>query len=61
MVQTIRKQTLIMLEARGYGRTHELFKEVFGMTTRGVYFALVSCKVLRGGAVRLGATARPGE
>jgi hypothetical protein len=40
--QIIRKQTLIMLEQRGYARQHELFKDVFAMTTKGVYFVCVS-------------------
>ncbi|WWC88002.1 uncharacterized protein L201_002904 [Kwoniella dendrophila CBS 6074] len=35
----IRKQTLILLENRGIPRTHESFKDVFGMTTKGTYFA----------------------
>lgn len=39
---TIRKQTLLLLEARGYSREHDMFKDVFGMATKGTYFALVS-------------------
>nr|XP_018264910.1 uncharacterized protein I303_03091 [Kwoniella dejecticola CBS 10117]OBR87068.1 hypothetical protein I303_03091 [Kwoniella dejecticola CBS 10117] len=35
----IRKQTLVLLEQRSIPRTHELFKDVFGMTTKGTYFA----------------------
>ncbi|GFZ43255.1 hypothetical protein JCM24511_00974 [Saitozyma sp. JCM 24511] len=35
----IRKQTLVLLESRGVGRDHDLFKDVFGMTTKGTYFA----------------------
>ena len=31
-----------MLEARGYARQYDLFKEVFAMTTKGVYFVCVS-------------------
>ncbi|RXK42587.1 hypothetical protein M231_00141 [Tremella mesenterica] len=34
----IRKQTLVLLESRGISRDHENFKEVFSMTTKGVYF-----------------------
>ncbi|WWC68451.1 uncharacterized protein I206_102379 [Kwoniella pini CBS 10737] len=34
----IRKQTLVLLENREISRNHELFKEVFGMTTKGTYF-----------------------
>lgn len=40
--QTIRKQTHLLLDARGCPREHEMFKDVFGMTTKGTYFALVS-------------------
>ncbi|WVQ97058.1 hypothetical protein IAU59_004168 [Kwoniella sp. CBS 9459] len=36
---TIRKQCLVLLELRGIARTHEAFKDVFGMTTKGTYFA----------------------
>lgn len=35
----IRKQTLVLLESRGVMRENEQFKDVFGMTTKGVYFA----------------------
>lgn len=41
--QVIRKQTLVLMEEKGYPRSHESFKDVFGMTTKGTYFALVSC------------------
>ncbi|RSH85802.1 uncharacterized protein EHS24_003982 [Apiotrichum porosum] len=37
---TIRKQTHLLLDARGCPREHEMFKDVFGMTTKGTYFAL---------------------
>ena len=40
--QAIRKQTLLMLEDRGFGRDHEMFKDIFGMATKGTYFAFVS-------------------
>ncbi|TYJ54949.1 hypothetical protein B9479_004361 [Cryptococcus floricola] len=36
---SIRKQTLLLLELRGIPRTHDLFKDIFGVTTKGVYFA----------------------
>ncbi|ORY28630.1 hypothetical protein BCR39DRAFT_200190 [Naematelia encephala] len=36
----IRKQTLLLMNGRGYAREHELFKDVFGMTTKGTNFAL---------------------
>lgn len=36
---SIRKQTLLLLEERGVSRTNDLFKEIFGITTKGVYFA----------------------
>ncbi|WVF70689.1 hypothetical protein IAT40_005482 [Kwoniella sp. CBS 6097] len=36
---TIRKQCLVLLESRGIARTHELFKDVFAMATKGTYFA----------------------
>ncbi|OCF32903.1 hypothetical protein I316_05540 [Kwoniella heveanensis BCC8398] len=36
---TIRKQCLVLLETRGIPRTHESFKDVFGMATKGTYFA----------------------
>jgi hypothetical protein len=32
----------VLLESRGVGRDHDLFKDVFGMTTKGTYFAFVS-------------------
>ncbi|KAK8865718.1 hypothetical protein IAR55_000864 [Kwoniella newhampshirensis] len=35
----IRKQTLVLLEGRGISRTHDMFKDVFAMTTKGAYFA----------------------
>ncbi|WWD18103.1 hypothetical protein CI109_102551 [Kwoniella shandongensis] len=35
----VRKQTLVLLEGRGISRSHEMFKDVFGMTTKGAYFA----------------------
>ncbi|WRT65868.1 uncharacterized protein IL334_002819 [Kwoniella shivajii] len=35
----IRKQTLVLLESRGISRTHDSFKDVFGMTTKGTSFA----------------------
>lgn len=41
-MQIIRKQTLVLMEEKGYSRSHEVFKDVFGMTTKGTYFALVS-------------------
>lgn len=31
------------MESRGCSRSHAEFKELFGMVTRGAYFALVSC------------------
>ncbi|KAI9635002.1 uncharacterized protein MKK02DRAFT_43683 [Dioszegia hungarica] len=34
----IRKQALVVMESRGYPRDHELFKDIFGMTIKGVYF-----------------------
>nr|ODO02328.1 hypothetical protein L204_01061 [Cryptococcus depauperatus CBS 7855] len=36
---SIRKQTLSLLEERGVLRTHDEFKEIFGATTKGVYFS----------------------
>ncbi|WVQ85493.1 hypothetical protein IAT38_007658 [Cryptococcus sp. DSM 104549] len=36
---SIRKQTMNLLDSRGIGRNHELFKDMFGTTTKGVYFA----------------------
>ncbi|WVR05675.1 hypothetical protein IAU60_002697 [Kwoniella sp. DSM 27419] len=36
---TIRKQALVLLEARGVWRTHDSFKDVFAMVTKGAYFA----------------------
>ncbi|KAL7423736.1 hypothetical protein Q5752_001318 [Cryptotrichosporon argae] len=35
----VRKQTAVALEVRGLGRGDGAFKDVFGMTTKGVYFA----------------------
>jgi len=40
--QTVRKQTLLLLESSGYPRDHDLFKELFSMVTKGTYFAFVS-------------------
>jgi hypothetical protein len=40
--QTIRKQALVLLEARGYQRHHDIFKDVFSMCTKGTYFVFVS-------------------
>lgn len=37
------------MESRGCSRSHNEFKEIFGMVTRGAYFALVSC-IIRGRA-----------
>ncbi|OWZ70758.1 hypothetical protein AYX14_03814 [Cryptococcus neoformans] len=36
---SICKQTLLLLEGRGVSRTNDLFKEIFGITTKGAYFA----------------------
>ncbi|WVQ71205.1 hypothetical protein IAR50_000730 [Cryptococcus sp. DSM 104548] len=36
---SIRKQTLLLLEQRGIARTHDIFKDIFGVTTKGAYFA----------------------
>jgi hypothetical protein len=38
----IRKRAMQAMESRGCSRSHDDFKEVFGMVTRGAYFALVS-------------------
>lgn len=38
----IRKRTMQAMESRGCSRSHSEFKEIFGMVTRGAYFALVS-------------------
>ena len=32
---------MVLLEERGVARSHEDFKDVFGMTTKGAYFAFV--------------------
>lgn len=42
LYQSIRKQTMLLLESSGYARDHELFKEIFSMVTKGTYFAFVS-------------------
>ncbi|KAK4684221.1 hypothetical protein P7C73_g5971, partial [Tremellales sp. Uapishka_1] len=36
---SIRKQTMVLLESRGCARDHASFRDVFGITTKGVYFA----------------------
>jgi hypothetical protein len=33
---------MLLMEERGCGRNHDIFKDVFGMSTKGTYFALVS-------------------
>lgn len=38
----IRKRAMQAMESRGCTRSHPEFKDVFGMVTRGAYFALVS-------------------
>ena len=48
-MQSIRKQTLLLLETRGFPRDHDQFKDVFSMTTRGTYFAFVSCSLVLSG------------
>lgn len=36
---------MVVMESRGYSRDHEIFKDVFAMTTKGVYFVFVSSSV----------------
>lgn len=43
LIQSIRKWTAVMLDAAGIARDHVLFKEIFGIVTKGSYFGLVSC------------------
>lgn len=45
-VKVIRKQTLVLLESRGYARQHKQFKDIFAMVTKGVYFVCVSLSLL---------------
>lgn len=37
---SIRKHTMLLMEERGCGRNHDIFRDVFGMSTKGTYFAL---------------------
>ncbi len=40
--QTIKKITMLRMEAVGCGKDHPEFKDVFSFTTRGVAFAMAS-------------------